>query len=106
MWHFNQKNRESVKEFSLGRELPNGKIETRPLTSEEIAELDRRAAAYNAWQRELFEKSFERPVDYFNRSPKEQWEIDRKLGILGWHGYGLSEEDLERYWDHYDHGAV
>lgn len=53
-------------------------------------------------EREMFEKSFERPRDYFHRSPAEQWSIDKKLGILDWMGEGLTDEDRQRYADHYN----
>lgn len=52
-------------------------------------------------EREMFEKSFERPKDYFILSPKRQWEIDDSLGILDWKGEGLSKEDKERFKKHY-----
>lgn len=52
-------------------------------------------------EREMFEKSFERPNDYFELSEREQWEIDTKLGILDWIGAGLSTQDIERFKKHY-----
>lgn len=52
-------------------------------------------------EREMFEKSFQRPTDYFDRSPREQWSIDNKLGILDWNGDGLSKEDILRFQRHY-----
>jgi len=52
--------------------------------------------------REAFEKSFRRPSDYFKLSAKQQWAIDDKLGILDWTGDDLSEEDIKRFWAHYD----
>lgn len=55
----------------------------------------------NMTEREMFEKSFERPTNYFELSPIEQWQIDHKLGILDWTGHGLSEEDIERFRNHY-----
>jgi len=30
-------------------------------------------------EREMFEKSFQRPSDYFKLSPEKQWEIDNYL---------------------------
>jgi len=53
-------------------------------------------------EREMFEKSFERPKNYFSLSDREQWDIDKKLGILDWRGEGLTEEEEERYHAHYD----
>ena len=49
----------------------------------------------------MFEKSFQRPRNYFKLSPERQWEIDKSLGILDWMGEGLNEEDLERFRNHY-----
>ena len=52
-------------------------------------------------EREMFEKSFERPRNYFKLSPERQWEIDEMLGILDWEGSDLSAEDRKRFEDHY-----
>lgn len=52
-------------------------------------------------EREMFEKSFERPRNYFRLSSEEQWAIDRQLGILDWEGTGLTEEDRKRLREHY-----
>lgn len=52
-------------------------------------------------EREMFEKSFERPKNYFKLSSSHQWEIDSRLGILDWEGQGLSEADMKRFKDHY-----
>lgn len=52
-------------------------------------------------EREMFEKSFERPSDYFKLTEAHQWAIDSKLGILDWKGEGLSKEDLARFKAHY-----
>lgn len=54
-----------------------------------------------ATEREMFEKSFQRPRNYFNLSERRQWEIDSDLGILDWNGEGLSDEDIERFKNHY-----
>ena len=40
---------------------------------------------------EMFEKSFQRPSNYFKLSGERQWEIDKNLGILDWMGDGLSK---------------
>jgi hypothetical protein len=53
-------------------------------------------------QREMFEKSFRRPKDYFNLTEEHQWQIDFNLGILDWDGGKLSEEDLTRFRAHYE----
>ena len=52
-------------------------------------------------EREMFEKSFERPASFSSLSAEEQWAIDKKLGILDWKGEDLSEEDLKRFYAHY-----
>jgi hypothetical protein len=60
-------------------------------------------------EREKFEKSFQRPKNFFKLSSREQWEIDNNLGILDWRGESLSEEDLKRYKNHYkgeDHVSI
>lgn len=54
-------------------------------------------------ERDMFEKSFQRPKDYFKLSERQQWEIDAALGILDWEGTGLSEEDMKRLHAHYQH---
>lgn len=53
-------------------------------------------------EREMFEKSFERPSNFFELSSKEQWDIDKKLGILDWEGKGLSKDDIKRFKKHYN----
>lgn len=52
-------------------------------------------------EREMFEQSFKRPTNFYQLPPKEQWRIDKELGILDWEGEGLSDEDKKRYSDHY-----
>ena len=52
-------------------------------------------------EREMFERSFQRPSDFMDLGPSEQWEIDKSLGILDWEGTGLNEEDLKRFNAHY-----
>lgn len=53
-------------------------------------------------EREMFEKSFERPSDFFKLSPEHQWHIDANLGILDWEGSDLTEEDRKRFKEHYN----
>ena len=53
-------------------------------------------------EHECFEKSFERPKDYFDLSEREQWNIDEHLGILDWVGYDLTKADVERFNAHYN----
>lgn len=52
-------------------------------------------------ERQMFEKSFERPSNYFKLSSEKQWEIDKNLGILDWEGDDLSEDDRIRFRNHY-----
>jgi hypothetical protein len=52
-------------------------------------------------EHEMFEKSFERPSNFFWLSPARQWEIDKELGILDWDGDDLTQEELTRYRAHY-----
>lgn len=54
-------------------------------------------------EREMFEKSFQRPKNYFRLPEEKQWEIDEALGIIDWEGdEQLSDEDMTRYNNHYD----
>lgn len=52
-------------------------------------------------EREMFEKSFDRPPNFFLLSRQEQWDIDKRLGILDWQGNGLTPDDLARFRAHY-----
>jgi hypothetical protein len=51
---------------------------------------------------EMYEKSFERPRNFLNLSPEEQWRIDKELGILDWMGINLTESQIKRLDDYYD----
>ena len=53
-------------------------------------------------EKEMFEKSFQRPSNYFKLSPERQWEIDFNLGILDWMGQNLTSADKKRFDAHYD----
>lgn len=53
-------------------------------------------------EKEMFEKSFQRPTNYFKLSSQKQWEIDNKLGILDWEGDNLSKEDILKFKNHYE----
>ena len=53
-------------------------------------------------ERDMFEKSFQRPRNFGNLSMSEQYDIDKALGILDWRGVDLTEKDKERYWKHYE----
>jgi len=53
-------------------------------------------------EREMFEKTFMRPRNYFKLTPKQQWDIDAALGILDWTGAGMTDEERTRYHRHYD----
>lgn len=50
---------------------------------------------------EMFEKSFQRPSNFFNLSGEEQWKIDEELDILDWEGGKLSKEDRKKFQNHY-----
>jgi hypothetical protein len=54
----------------------------------------------------MFERSFQRPKNYFKLSTEEQWDIDKSLGILDWAGDGLTEEDIIRFRNHYDSDPI
>jgi hypothetical protein len=49
----------------------------------------------------MFEKSFQRPPNFFDLSGQTQWAIDKNLGILDWTGCNLTPEDRERFMNHY-----
>lgn len=53
-------------------------------------------------EREMFEKSFERPTNYNQLPNQRQWDIDNALGILDWCGQDLDEYDIKRYYKHYE----
>lgn len=53
-------------------------------------------------EQEMFEKSFERPRNYFKLSPERQWEIDNVLGILNWVGNNLTKEEIKRFKEYYE----
>ncbi len=52
-------------------------------------------------EQDMFEKSFQRPSNYFKLTPERQWEIDDDLGILDWVGGNLTEEEMIRFKNHY-----
>lgn len=52
-------------------------------------------------ENEMFEKSFERPKNFFRLTSEHQWQIDSRLGILDWKGENLTEEEKKRYKKHY-----
>jgi hypothetical protein len=52
-------------------------------------------------EKEMFEKSFSRPKNYFKLSSARQWEIDKVLGILDWNGGGLTTAEKLRFNKHY-----
>lgn len=53
-------------------------------------------------EKEMFEKSFQRPKNYFKLSEQRQWDIDATLGILDWQGSSLTTKEKERFINHYD----
>ncbi len=54
---------------------------------------------------EMYEKSFQRPKNYFHLSERQQWDIDAKLGILDWFGHGhdgmMTKAEEDRFKAHY-----
>jgi len=54
-------------------------------------------------EREMFEKSFERPSNFFQLDGQSQWDIDKALGILDWAGNenDLLDFEIERFKNHY-----
>lgn len=52
-------------------------------------------------ERDMFEKSFERPKNFFRLTSEHQWQIDSRLGILDLEGKDLTEEDKKRFKKHY-----
>jgi hypothetical protein len=52
-------------------------------------------------EKQMFEKSFQRPSNFFKLSGERQWEIDKELGILDWVGQDLTDEEKKRFKDHY-----
>lgn len=53
-------------------------------------------------EKQMFEKSFERPSNYFRLRPREQHAIDAQLGILDWNGDRFTKKELKRFHAHYD----
>ncbi len=53
-------------------------------------------------EQEMFEKSFDRPRNFFKLSPERQWEIDKGLGILDWEGNNLTKEEIKRFKEYYE----
>jgi hypothetical protein len=52
-------------------------------------------------EQEMFEKSFERPKNYFYLHSDQQWSIDARLGILDWEGGKRTKEEQARFEAHY-----
>jgi hypothetical protein len=52
--------------------------------------------------REMFEKSFQRPKNFFKLEPELQWGIDKSLGILDWDHGDMTEADWDRFRNHYE----
>lgn len=50
---------------------------------------------------QMFEKSFQRPKNFFMLSASLQWAIDKELGILDWNAENLTDEEKARYHEHY-----
>lgn len=45
----------------------------------------------------MFDKSFQRPRNFFELDAQSRWDIDKELGILDWIGGGLSKEDKKSF---------
>lgn len=45
---------------------------------------------------EMFEKSFQRPKNYFDLSVRRRWDIDSNLCILDWKGNDLTKEEKKK----------
>ena len=45
-------------------------------------------------EREMFEKSFLRPKNYFKLPTQRQFDIDGSLGILDWGGEDLTKKKI------------
>lgn len=52
--------------------------------------------------REMFERSFDRPSNFFELPPGDQWDIDKRLGILDWVFDDPTPEETARFRAHYD----
>ena len=50
---------------------------------------------------EMFEKSFQRPNNFFSLTESEKCDIDKRLGILNWDIRNLSNKQMERFIEHY-----
>lgn len=56
---------------------------------------------------DLFEQAMKRPSNYHKLSSQDQWEIDKRLGILDWNGScphlggTPCTECKDRYWKHH-----
>lgn len=53
-------------------------------------------------EKEMYEKSFQRPKNFFELNISQQWEIDANLGILDWLGEDLTQEEIKRFKEHYN----
>lgn len=49
----------------------------------------------------MYQKSFERPTDFFQLSDEKQWEIDEELGIQDWSGTDLTKNEMKLFREHY-----
>lgn len=53
-------------------------------------------------QLEMFEKSFERQSNFFHLPLNQQRDIDARLGILDLRYECLTEEEKDRFYNHYE----
>lgn len=61
-------------------------------------------------QADLFEYAMKRPQNYHKLSARDQWSVDKRLGILDWDGSCSHkngqpcEECLKKYWKNHSKG--
>ena len=72
----------------------------RYFTASLLEDAVRAAEVFVEEQQAMFERTFERPRNYFKLSAQKQHEIDKMLGILNWEGYIPSTEDRKRFNEH------
>ena len=44
--------------------------------------------------------ALQRPADYYQRSPQDQWAIDKRVGILDWEG-DITASEMQMLLDHH-----
>lgn len=51
---------------------------------------------------DMFERSFQRPRNFYKLPPDEQWQIDKELGILDWVSGKRTPTEKKRFAEHYE----